>query len=30
MRKDHDSDAVKITTEGCLGKISATAQANDG
>ena len=30
MRKVHDSDAVKITTEGCLGKISATTQAHDG
>ena len=30
MRKDHDSDAVKIATEGCLGKITSTTQTRDG
>ena len=30
MRKDHDTDAVKITTEGCLGKITSTTQTHDG
>ena len=30
MRKAHDSDAVKIATEGCLGKIASTTQTHDG